>query len=202
MRQTTRSPCKFIEEGYLCPCAMTIRTHSFSPVVCKLDSLGQEGSKVAWSACSRSLVLEKGPPEFDDFRFVCVCFNGINLGKALWGPKTAAERRTTPTTVISTSKWAILPNLCRITLSGFYINTQFVFENTKSKKNNLCFSVQKDHGKTGQQDLNQASPMMVFYTWHCIAGHGHVLCLKGRGGGGGYYAPLAKPCSPSQNFFT
>ena len=22
-----------------------------------------------------------------------------------------------------------------------------------------------------QQDLNQASPVLVFYTWHCTAGH-------------------------------
>ena len=50
------------------------------------------------------------PQEFADFRLFCVCFNGRKVGKALCGAKNPAERRTTPTTVKSTSNWAILPN--------------------------------------------------------------------------------------------
>ena len=89
MRQTTRSR---IQDGYLCPCPAAMNTHSLSPVNRKLDSLGQEGSKVAWSGCSRSLVLEKGLPEFADFRLVCVCFNGRNVRKALCELKTPRRR--------------------------------------------------------------------------------------------------------------
>ena len=36
-----------IQEGYLCPCPTAMSTHSLSLVIPKLDSLGQEGSKVA-----------------------------------------------------------------------------------------------------------------------------------------------------------
>ena len=79
-------------------------THSFFPVIPKLDSLGPEGSKVALGGCSRSLGLEKGLPEFADLRLFCVCFNGRNVGKALCGAKSPAETRTTPTMVKSTSK--------------------------------------------------------------------------------------------------
>ena len=32
---------------------------------CRLDSLGQEGSKVTWSACRRSLASNPGPHHFD-----------------------------------------------------------------------------------------------------------------------------------------
>ena len=39
-------PRVLIQEGYLCPCPAAMSTHSFSPVIRKLDSLGQEGSKV------------------------------------------------------------------------------------------------------------------------------------------------------------
>ena len=47
-------------------------THSFSMVIRKLDSLGHEGSKVAQSGYSHFLVLERGPPEFADFRLFCL----------------------------------------------------------------------------------------------------------------------------------
>ena len=40
-------PHVLIQEGYLCPCPAAMSAHSFFPVIPKLDSLGQEGSKVA-----------------------------------------------------------------------------------------------------------------------------------------------------------
>ena len=40
-------PRVLIQEGYLCPCPAAMSAHSFFPVFPKLDSLGQEGSKVA-----------------------------------------------------------------------------------------------------------------------------------------------------------
>ena len=43
----------------------------------------------------------------------------------------------------------------------------------KGRRVIFCYSVQTDRGKksVGQLDLNQASPVLVFCTWHCIAGH-------------------------------
>ena len=40
-------PRVLIQEGYLCPCPAAMSAHLFFPVIPKLDSLGQEGSKVA-----------------------------------------------------------------------------------------------------------------------------------------------------------
>ena len=40
-------PRVLIQEGYLCPNPAAMSAHSFFPVIPKLDSLGQEGSKVA-----------------------------------------------------------------------------------------------------------------------------------------------------------
>ena len=130
IRQTTRSRACSFRLSLPLPAAMS--THSFSLDVRKLESLGQEGSKVVWSSFSRSFVSEKGPPEFADFRLVYVCFNGRNVGKALCGAKNPAETRTTPTAVKSTSKWAFLPNQCRITWSG--LHTPFVFEKKKQEE--------------------------------------------------------------------
>ena len=89
MRQTTRSHMyPFRKAEYLCPCPAVMSTHSLSPVICKLDSLWQEGSKVDWRGCSCSLLLGKRRPECADFHLFCVCFNGRNVGKVLWGLKT------------------------------------------------------------------------------------------------------------------
>ena len=71
------------QEGYLCPCPATVRTHSLSPVICNLESHGQGGLKVALSGCGRSLFSEKGRPEIADFCLFWVCFNGRHVGEKL-----------------------------------------------------------------------------------------------------------------------
>ena len=94
-------PRVLIQEGYLCHCderSLVFPGHS------QTGQSWQEGLKVTGSGCSRSLVLEKGLPEFANFRFFCVRFNGGNVGKALCGAKNPAETSTTPTTVKSMSK--------------------------------------------------------------------------------------------------
>ena len=44
--EANKVPRVLIQEGYLCPCPAAMSTHLLSPVIRKLDSLGQEGSKV------------------------------------------------------------------------------------------------------------------------------------------------------------
>ena len=92
MRLTTRSQAYSFRKAIFAPAPRRWALTRFFPVIPKLDSLGQEGSKVAWSGCSRSLVLEKGLPEFADFHLFCVCFNERNVGKALCGAKNPRRR--------------------------------------------------------------------------------------------------------------
>ena len=144
MRQTTKSHAYSFRKAIFAPAPRWWVLTRFSRSFPNWTVLGKKESKVAWSGCSRSLVLEKGVPEFADFLLLCVCFNGRNVGKALCGAKNPAEMRTTPTTVKSTSKWAILPNYCRITWSG--LHSPFVFEKKKSKKSNFVLLCTKWSG--------------------------------------------------------
>ena len=138
-------------------------THSFSPVIRKLDSLGQEGSKVAWSGCSRSLVLEKGPPEFADFRLFLWMFQiWRNVKKALCGAKTpwrwgqhlrqwnqCQSERCTQTSAESLE--VALP-----------LSFVFLYKMIRVKK---CETTGFEPGKSRPG----------FYMWQCIAGHGKRL---------------------------
>ena len=100
-------------------------THSLSLVICNLESLGQEGSKVASSGCPFLGFGERPARVCRLSSLFCMFQWWGNVGKALCGTKNPAEMRTTSMTVKSMSKWAILPNKCRITWRGFH--TPFVF---------------------------------------------------------------------------
>ena len=95
MRQTIRSRACSFRKAKFAPCPAAMSIHSLSPVIRKLDNLDQERSKVFGSGCSRSLVLEKGPPELEDFRLFCACFIENNVGKAFYVAKNLAEMSQT-----------------------------------------------------------------------------------------------------------
>ena len=125
------------------PAAMS--THSFSPDVRKLESLGQEGSKVAWSGFSRSLVLERGPPEFVDFRLVCVCFNGRNVRKALCGAKKPRGDEDNTYSGEINVKVSDFTKLVQNHLK--WLAHSVCFLEKKARRVILCFSVQNDQVK-------------------------------------------------------
>ena len=142
-------------------------THSFSPDVRKLESLGQEGSKVAWSGFSRSLVLEKGPPEFADFRLFYVCFNGRNVAG-----KHSAELKTPWRRGQHLRRWNQRQSERFYQTSAESLEvacTLRSFLRKKARRVILCFSVQNDQVKSGKKVWDKKCE--VFCTWHCIAGH-------------------------------
>ena len=132
------------QECYLCPCPATMSAHSFFPVISKLDSLGQEGSKVTWSGCSRSLVLEKGLPEFADFRlFVYVSMGGMS-------GKHSAELKTPRRWGQHLWRWNQRQSERFYQTSAESLEVAFtlrLFLRKKARRVILCFSVQNDQGK-------------------------------------------------------
>ena len=83
MSQTTRLCVEpLFPEGYLCPCPLAMSTQSLSLVICNPDRLGKQGSKIAWSPCSHSFILEKERPVRVPQRFTYP--HEAFLNKFLW----------------------------------------------------------------------------------------------------------------------
>ena len=171
MRRTTRSSAYSFRKAIFVPAAV-MSTRSLYPVISKFYSLGQERSKVAGGGGSRSLVLEKGRPEFADFRLFCVCFIRRNVGKAPWSAGLQTPRRCGK----HLRRWIQRQSERSYQTSSELLEVAFTLRSFLRKRARnwsviLCFSVRNDEDKkckTTGFETGKCRPGFLYFTLLCF----------------------------------